>query len=289
MTIIEQFNALFWSWGQMFRAMRSRAALLPFSIYAAAQVGVLFMLSGFAYPPFSYFVAPIVRWRFGERALHYPDSFLALRAEFGQTDMILSVFLGAVVLGTAIALFAAFYERRRVGFGVAWRGAASRYLALLAVSAVVMALGQLLSAIPMPSWAYLAEHAPNRLRMLRALSLFLVLAAQALFAYAAPYIVLGRRRLVPAVVDGFRLTLRNPVTTFLIIAVPTALELVPVAISQNAEAIVSRMAPESMIAVMLLWVAVIFFMNYATVGALTRFYLHATQDESPGDDGREGE
>lgn len=289
MMIVEQFNALFWSWGQMLRALRSRAALLPFAIYAAAQAGILFMLSGFAYPPFSYFVAPVLRWRFGERALHYPDCFLALRSEFGQADMILSILLGSIVLGSAVVLFAAFYSRQRVAFREAWRTAASRYLGLVAVSAIVIALSQLLSAIPVPFWADLAENAPNRLRLLRAGSLFLVLAVQSLFAFAVPYIILSGRRLRAAIRGSFVLALRNPVATFLIIAVPTALELIPLAISQKSETIASRMAPEFMIVVMLLWIGLIFLINYATVGALTRLYLHATQDESAASAGRREE
>jgi len=289
MMIVEQFNALFWSWGQMLKALRSRTALLPFTIYAAAQVGVLFMLAGFAYPPLSYFVAPALRWRFGERVLHYPDSFLALRGEFGQVDMILSVLLGALVIGTAVMIFAAFYERRRVGFVGAWRAAASRYLRLVAVSAVVMVLAQLLSAIPMPFWSDLAENAPNMLRLLRAASLFLVLAVQTLFVFAIPYIVLRDRGIVSAVAGSFGLALRNPVTAFLIVAVPTALELVPVAISQKSQTIASRMAPEFLIVVMLLWIAIIFFVNYVTIGAVTRLFLHVTQDDTADEDSRRGE
>ncbi len=97
MDLVQQFNALIWSWSETLSALRRRVALAPLLIYAAAQLAVLAILAFFAYPPFASTVAPLIRWRLGEAALHYPTCFLALRSSFGQADVVLSVLLGAAL------------------------------------------------------------------------------------------------------------------------------------------------------------------------------------------------
>ncbi len=53
MGVVQQFNALIWSWAEMFRALRRRAALAPFLIYAGVQTLILLMFLGFTAPPFA--------------------------------------------------------------------------------------------------------------------------------------------------------------------------------------------------------------------------------------------
>jgi hypothetical protein len=279
MRMIQQFNALIWSWGEMLRALRRRVAILPFVVYAAVQLLIVVAIAGFAYPPFSWLMAPALRWRFGEEALHYPNNLFALRTALGQLDTFLWIFLGALVSGAAIYLFSAFFAGSRDRFMIGWRKAASRYFALVAVGAVVMVLTQLIAQAPHALWSHLIEDSPMRFRLVRTLSVGLVVAVQALFVYAFPYIVLERRRIVPAVAGSVRLALRGPVTTYLIVGVPAALELIPLWLSRKSFTIAYRLSPELLIAVMVVWIAVIFISSYASTGAATRFFLLATQDE----------
>ena len=98
-------------------------------------------------------------------------------------------------------------------------------------------------------------------------------AIQALFIYAYPHIVLGRRGFRSAMGKSVRWAVRNPITTYLLVAVPLLLELVPAWFVKRGTSIVTKMAPEVLALVMLVWVAVIVIVGYAITGGATRFYL----------------
>lgn len=263
----------------MLRALRRRVAVLPFAIYAAAQLLIVISIASFAYPPFSWLITPALRWRFGEQALHYPNNLFALRPALGQVDTFLWIFLGTLLSAVAVHLFSAFFAGTRDRFAFGWRTAAPRYFALVAIGAVVMVLTQLIAQAPHALWSHLIEDNPMRFRLVRMLSVGLVVAVQALFVYAFPYIVLERRRIAPAIAQSVRLAVRSPVTTYLIVGVPAALELFPLWLSRKSLAIAYRFSPGFLIAVMVIWIVVIFLSSYASTGAATRFFLLATQDE----------
>jgi len=279
MEILQQFNALIWSWAETWRAFRRRVALTPFAIYAAAQVVVVFAIVRFAYPPFSSFVAPLLRRAFGEGALHYPTNFYFLRAAFGYADLPLWILLGAATTASAVYLFGAFFKGRRERFGTSWRAAGRRYLQVLAVTAIVVGLSQLLTRVPMVLGGHLADESPSAFRLLRFSSVLLTIIVQVLFIYAIPAIVLAGRRLGRSLLESMRLALRSPVTSFFIVAVPTAFELIPLWLVRQTRVIVLRFSPEFMIVIMLIWVVVVFAMSYAIAGGATRFFLQATQSE----------
>jgi hypothetical protein len=280
MDIVQQFNALIWSWAETLRALRRRVGVHPLLVYAAVQLVVLVMLALFAYPPFVSFVMPLIRWRLGEGALHYPTSFLALRAIFGQADMVLTVLLGGFVTGAAVWLFSVYYgggeDPRTTGFRVA----AKRYIPLLVIALVGLAIAQIVTRVPMGFWGHLADERPMRFRILRMMTIAVVMGVQALLVYAIPYVILGGRRVWSALGSSVSLAVRNPVTTYLIVAVPAALELLPALLVRNSSVIAYRFAPEGLAVVLGLWVVVIFFVTYLMVGAATRFYLYATQDDA---------
>ena len=281
MGVVQQFNALVWSWAEMLRALRRRAALAPFLIYAGVQTVILLMLLGFTVPPLRLFVPALMRLRFGDEALHYPNNFMVLRGALGQADIILSVFLGALVTAAAVYLFASFYGRREERSSVGLAVGASKYVPALVVTLVVAVLSQVAVRVPMSIWGGLADTSPMRFRMLRVILIGVVLALQAVFVYGIAAVVVDNKRVGAALAGTVALAFRNPVTTLLLVAVPAALELLPAWLMRNSSVIIYKFSPELLAVVMLIWIVVILFINYATVGAATRFYLHATADEGP--------
>lgn len=278
MRFVEQINALLWGWLEMLRAFRRRAALVPLLVYAAVQTAIVLAVVFFAYPPLSAVVAPALRWRFGAQALHYPNNLFVLRGAVGQADLPLSVLLGPLTLGAAAVAFAAFYGGRRERLGTAFRWAGASYLPLLCVAAVTTALAQGAARLPLAVWGHLADDSPNRFRLVRIATVAVVLAIQSLFVYAIPGIAAGRLRFAPAVAGSFRLALRQPLTTYMVVAVPAAFELLPAWLARKGDVIAVRLAPESLAVVMLIWIAVILLANYAVLGAATRLFVHSTED-----------
>ncbi len=281
MGMVQQFNALIWSWAEMFRALRRRVALAPFLIYAGVQTLILLMLLGFTVPPLRFFVPALLRWRFGDQALHYPNNLMVLRGALGQTDIILSVFLGALVTAAAVYLFASFYGGRKERPSEGLAVGVSKYVPALVIALVVAVLSQVAVRVPMSIWGGLADTSPMRFRMLRVILIGVVLALQAVFVYGIAAVVVDNKRVGAALAGTVALAFRNPVTTLLLVAVPAALELLPAWLMRNSSVIIYKFSPELLAVVMLIWIVVILFINYATVGAATRFYLHATADEGP--------
>lgn len=278
MRFVEQVNALLWGWLEMLRAFRRRVALAPLLVYAGVQVVLLLAVVFFAYPPLSAVVAPALRWMFGPQALHYPNNLFVLRGALGQADLPLSVLLGPLTLGAAAVAFAAFYAGRRERVGAALRWAGASYLPLLCVAALTTALAQGAARLPLALWGHLADDSPNRFRLIRFAIIVVVLAIQALFVYAIPSIAAGRTRLAPALAGSVRLALRQPVTTYLVVAVPAALELLPAWLARKSDVIAIQLSPEFLTVVMFVWIAVILLANYAVIGAATRLYVHSTED-----------
>jgi len=279
MDLVQQFNALIWSWSETLSALRRRVGLQPLLIYAAAQLAALAILAFFAYPPFASTVAPLIRWRLGEAALHYPTCFLALRASFGQADVVLSVLLGGVASAAAVWLFSSYYTGGDGRVRDGWREAFGRYAPVLLAAVVAMVLVQLVSRVPTTFWGHWADERPMRFRLVRMAAIAVVLAVQGLFVYAIPYIMLGGRRVGGAIGGSIALAFKNPVTTYLIVAVPTVLELLPAWLTRNGATIATRFAPEGLAVVLVVWVIVILYTSYFTLGAATRFFLYATQNE----------
>jgi hypothetical protein len=278
MGLVEQMNAVFWGWLEMLRALRRGVALAPLLVYAGVQALVLVAVVFFAYPPFSAVAAPALARLYGPQALHYPNNLSVARAALGQADLPLSVLLGPLTLGAAVVLLAAFYTGKRERVGTAFRWAGVSYLPLLAVTALTTALSQGVARLPIALWGHLADESPTRFRLLRLATVAVVIAVQALFVYAVPAIAAGRARLGAGLAGSLRLAFRQPVTTYLIVAVPAVLELLPAWLARQSAVIATRLAPEMLIAVMVLWIAVILVSGYVVAGAATRLFVHSTQD-----------
>lgn len=286
MGFLKQLNALIWAWSETLRAVRHGVAVLPFAMYAAVQCAVLFAVVGFAYAPLSIVVAPALRWRFGEAALHYPSNLVALRPALAQVDSVLIVLLGAVLTATAVHSFGTYFAGRKRSFIDSWRAAVSRYLPLVVVSAIVMVVTHFTARAPFSFLSGLAESSPGVFRIVRFGAVAVVIVVQSLFVYTTPGLVISRTGLREAIVRSFRLAVTTPFTSLLIVGVPAAFELLPLWLSRQSARLAMTLAPEVLIWMMLLWVIVILVAAYATAAAATRLFLFSIQDDEAADEGR---
>ncbi len=279
MRVGEQLNALIWGWAETFRALGRRVALGPFLVYAGVQGFVVVAIGWFALPGIRAVMVPLLRWRFTDAALHYPSNFLVLRAGLAQTDIVLSIVLGALVTGAAVHLFSTSWAGRPSSEGEGWREAGRRYVPLIVVTLVAVAASQLATRLPMQLWGYLADVRPLRFRLLRMLVVAVVLAVQALLIYAPAAVMLRRDGPLRAIGRSFRMAFRAPITTYLIVAVPTAVELAPAWLSRQSALIAERFSPEMLVGVMFAWIVILLFIGYVVVGSSTRVFLYMTRDE----------
>jgi len=280
MGLLKQFNALIWCWSETLRAFRRGVGVAPFAVYSAVQTALVLGIVWFAFPPMAQIVAPALRWRLGEAALHYPGNLFAIRPMLAQADSVLIVFLGSLLTGAATHMFATYFMGRKEGLGAGLGVAGRRYLPLVLVAAVLMVVTHFVARAPFTFLQGLAEDSPGLFRIVRLGAIALVVVVQALLVYVVPSLVAGGRGLLSSVRGSLRLAALAPLTSVLIVGVPAALELAPLWLTRQSSTIVNRMAPEFLIWIMVLWIIVIFIGSYLTTGAATRFFLHSGQEET---------
>jgi hypothetical protein len=172
------------------RQMTRPALWAPWAILAGLQAGAVVALSFAAHPWLSPVLAPLVRRLAGESALRYPDLFLALSGLYARVDLVLAALVGAVTLGASAALFRDVALARRPSARAALALALRRAPALIAVQLPyhMLALGWSNAVV-----ALLGVRGGLMARAAFVIALLGVVVAQALFLYAAAFVIVERR------------------------------------------------------------------------------------------------
>ena len=81
-----------------------RVLFMPLGISAAVKTAILGISLVAPFPPFSRFLAPTVRYFWGELYLHYPFHLALAGRWFKQTDLLIPIFLEGLLVGITAAL-----------------------------------------------------------------------------------------------------------------------------------------------------------------------------------------
>ena len=110
---------------------------LPFLLLFLVQIFALIVLYFAPRLPLRTVFEPIIRtfWglRFRNIFLHYPSSFILLPKLFQISSLALSVFVGALTSGIAIAIISGIYNKKKADFLSATRLAISKYMYLFII------------------------------------------------------------------------------------------------------------------------------------------------------------
>ena len=101
MNPFEQIALAWQSLGHALRRLLRPRLWVPWLALGLIQTGLLVKLAFAAHPWVSPFFAPLVVRLAGERALHYPDLFLALPGLYSRIDLVIAALPGAIVFGAA--------------------------------------------------------------------------------------------------------------------------------------------------------------------------------------------
>lgn len=244
---------------------------LPFLVLAAVQFAVLALLVGFHRPGISTVGVPLVQLLGGERATHYPLMFLFLPSMYSKAILVVAVLLASLMVAVATLFFA-----RALGFdfaGSAWRNALRRaptlILAALVPALVIYGLGKLFALVP--SDLFLGN---GKVRWgVRAGMLGSIVLLESFMAYTAAWIVLEGHKLLPALRDSIRVTLRTFLPTLLVVGIPLAL-LYPLSfLSQKTDLFMGKLRPETMVAILSARIVGELVLGFLLAGAVTRLFL----------------
>ena len=275
--MIEKFKRLIWLWMQCFRSMRNFRTFIPFILYAMLQGFVLYSLVNFVNAPFSNILIPLIRELFGESALHYPSFFFILSPLYNQINIVLSGFLGIVIIGMATHIFAVNFRANRPTLGQALKETMPKYGVLFIIwilesalsLAMIIGVPQILNELLQP------EYRISRLIEMGGLLLGIIIGA--IFAYTSALIILDRQKLLRSISQTFMIFKRNAFTTFFLIAVPTFFYFPISYLSRKTDLLISKFSPEIIAGLLGTGIFISLLLSYFQIGSITRFYLLQTE------------
>lgn len=278
MDLVARINALLWTWIQSLRSVKRISLFFPFLLFALLQVGCLLLLIFFYLPPVSALLIPVIRWLSQGPALHYPQFYFFLPGLFSKINgWFLNPLVGWLFVGAATLMFAGRYRDRPVGTGRALGRAFGHIIPLFAVGlaewAVVRIVMWLFRHLSTSVWQWGAQSPRLFIVIGFILSIFFITP----FAYTSAEVVLRRQGIGGALRGSFALAGRNFGLTYLLFAVPSLLTLAMNLVFQHAPVLVTRTSPGVMVLLMIINVFVTVVVNFLIVGALTAFYLRATE------------
>jgi len=271
MTFSIQMRSLVQAWKNSLQSLRQAQILLLFAGYALIQIAVLLALVFYAYPPFSSFFVPIMTKLFGERALHYPNNYIVLPTLFTWANLILSGFIGIVIVGAGTSLFSMKFSNKQVRVAAGLREIAPRYLVLFVAWLIETAL---ITAIFFATPGLIAKifvHSSEW--MVQLLSSCFAILVGAMFAYTTALIVLEKTGVFSAVGKSLSLFIKFPVISLLLIALPNLIKMPLEFLSGKTQFLISKFNPEMVGILLALSVIISIFANYFLVGTVTRFFL----------------
>ncbi len=269
--VIRSLGLAGWAWRGALSMAPRVSVWFPFFVVAAVQFLVLGLLVSFHRPWAMPLALPLVKGVGGEAATHYPIFFYYLPVVYSRAMLVIAALVTSIATGAATILFAR-------GFGLdlregAWRAALRHAPKLIAVA--------ILSTLLFYGVATLLGRVPpdlilgNRLVRwsTRGALLLSMLLIESFFAYAVSWIVLEQARLWPAVRDSFRVAARTLLPTFFLVGVPLLL-LYPFSyLSQRIDLFADKLAPETMVGLLVLRIGCEFLLGFLLVGAITRLFV----------------
>ncbi len=192
-----------------------RKLWVPFLIGAVLEIGFLGLIWLAPHPPFSKLLAPPIRYFFSENVLHYPAHLWFLYHVMKHAHFIGAILLGAFMTGIASEMVrqARLDQADRCSLRAALLSRHVRYGRMVVLWVVtwgaVKVVMELVSAVgakaPWLVWPTIG----------------LVVILQALLVYAIPIAVFTHATWWKALWESARENLRHPLSTFIIVAIPS--------------------------------------------------------------------
>ncbi|MBI4341173.1 MAG: hypothetical protein HY598_02700 [Candidatus Omnitrophica bacterium] len=256
--------------GETLKHLRAHRLLwLPFLLTMLAQAVLLSLVWAAPHPPFSGLLAPPIRYAYGDAMLHYPWHLWLLYHVMKHTQLAATLLVGAYMSGLASAMVRQLHEGQTLSIRQALLGGRVRYGRLLLVWAAswAVATGVLEAAARLPFSA----------AAMMWLQAALLIGLQAVVVYPIAAAVFEDLSWWRALVRGVQETLRYPVSTVAIVAIPSALMVAfaLLAHEQRVQAWMTQLAPEIAVACVLARLLVVTVADaLLTVGAANLWLIH---------------
>ncbi len=270
--LLQSFNVILWAWRGVAPMFLRPGIWVPFLIVGIVQGLALLLILSFHHPVLMPIALPFVRLvAGGEGVTHYPLLYLALPVLHLRTKLVITILLASIASGAGTYLFARAYGL--AGKDGAWSRAFRRAPALILISILVIA-----------AWfgiSMLGSLVPQEMQMrsfglrwaVRGGVLLLSVLVQCLMIYTTAWIVIAGHKILPAIRDSVRVSVRTFLPTLIALGVP-ALIVYPFSYAAGrAEFIAARFRPELIGWLIGTTVVLEVLIGFFIVGTITRLFV----------------
>lgn len=256
------------------------AVYVPFIIFALFELFLLLLVYLAPRMPVRIFLGPPIKTLWGERFLHYPLNFLLLPKLASLSRMVLSIFLGSLTTGIAVAIL---YQKE---IKSVLKKYALLFLTVLFTTALFYVSTK--TAVLLLAKYFMAGH--SKLLFLKTglwmgpiltvLNFTAAIFAQALFVYVIPKLIISNENFIKTILGGFVFFQKHFILTLTLVGLPMMLYTPIIILNQNALFLMNKVYPE-----FLLWVAVLgtvissFIIDPLITVSTALFYLNKKNDE----------
>jgi hypothetical protein len=271
MSVFRSLGLAGWAWRSALPFAPRPSVWLPFLVIAASQLMALGLLLSFHRAWLLPWVLPMVERLGGESASHYPHFFFHLPVVYSRVGLVISMFVGSLAVGVATVIFAKGFGVERPGG--AWSRALRRAPALILLTAITAAATYGASMLS----SFVPKELVHGNRMVqwgtRGASLLLIVVIETLMTYATAWIMLEGARLLPAMRDSIRVTIRTFLPTAIVVGAPLVL-LYPLSyLSGRIDLFALKLTPETVVGVLITKIGLELVVGFLYVGAVTRLFV----------------
>lgn len=226
------------AYNSTFRAFKNNPAiLLPFIIFVIFEAISLCFIYLAPRQPLRVVLGPPIRAFWGEQFLHYPANFLLFPKLTYLAKLGLTVALGSLFTGIAVAMVGDTYRKKEINLLRAFKAAGKKYISLFGV--VLILAGILFIAGKLITIGRIST-APVLVGVHFLTSVFI----QAGFIYAIPLVMLKEEKLTKSIIGSLILFKRLFFRTLVLVGLPMCL-LIPITVlGHNTPFLINRFFPE---------------------------------------------
>lgn len=272
MRAVRLIRKYFRCWEEAIRMLNNSWILTPFLLAALIQSALLLAIANFPRPPFSYIMVGLIKGLAGERGLHYPTFYLLLPDTFKVLSLPVLVVFSFVLYGWGVFMMIDYYQGQQQPFlyykaEVLWNAFCFMQIGLL-FAAFVVAAPLLISRAGNLMGDPLAKMLIKRSSKLVGF-LFEVALAYALF-FSKFY----REKPLSAVAKSVSFARKRFLLTAMIIITLFIIHKPADYLLDNSSALIFKLSPDWVPAVMVADIAVGIFTNYFLFAATTYLAMH---------------
>jgi hypothetical protein len=236
------------------------ALFIPFIVFALVESLVLIIIYLAPRAPLRSILGPVIRTFWGEKFLHYPTNFLLLPKLSSLARMGLSVVIGSLLTGMAVAMIFDIYHKKHPRLSAALKAALKKYISLFTI--VLITTFSYYFLVKAIAWGllryFIAGH--NRLLFLRprlwmgpilsVIVFILAVLIQSAFTYAIPILIIEKEKLVESIIKSFGLYKKFFLRTLLLVGLPMLTYIPILVLIHNAAFLINTVFPEYVLLVL---------------------------------------